>query len=1102
MSNPLKKNMSNENDRLTREQALDWQQSFIVHAPAGSGKTELLTQRFLSLLANACQHPEEIIAITFTRKAAREMKERIFAALELANNIMPPEEPHRINTWGLAKNVLVVNKKHQWELLENPQRLRILTIDAFLAQLSQRVPLTAGTTPSCRFVEDARTYYLQAIQEILKLTASNPGLPALKDLLLHLDNQIPKLIELCVSMLGKRDQWLPYIIPSNHNPILLRQQMEKGLLHCVEEALQAADIAIDAKMKNIIFSSLHAAALNLKIENPTHPLSVWADLHEWPQPLAEFYENWRALADLFLTQEGEWRKKIDTRQGFPPKTPEKKMFESLLAACQNNNSLQKYLQTIQSCPPLHYKESQWRIIAALMELLPLLAAQLQLIFQQKNIMDFVELGLAASRALGEEEQPSDLSLTLDYQIQHILIDEFQDTSVMQFNLLKKLITGWQPGDHRSLFLVGDPMQSIYRFRNAEVGLFFRVKQQALSANVNIKPLSLHFNFRSANKLVTWFNEVFPAVMPTEIDLATGAVPYSFSISAKKSPEETMTEPQFYPTLNNQTEAKQVIQLIKKYQQANSDHTIAILVRSRTHLKEIIIALHKENINFQAIDIDPLASRSEILDLVALVRALTHGADRIAWLALLHSPCCGLKLKDLHVIAENANNRHIYEVLADYKKLALSAEGQLRLARIFPVFHQAFLNQGRMRLTEWIENTWVNLGGPAGLTETEEIENVQTFFNLLLKIEENIETFNLTMLNNELMKLYAPLHHEGNAKLQIMTIHKAKGLEFDHVILPGLQRKTAVDDQPLLLWLERAGAYFNDLILAPIKETTSFDADPIYNYLRIVEKNKLEHESSRLLYVAVTRAKNSLDLLAVIPNDEKYQSDSNSFRGSFLEKLWPFYKNTAEIIDENFPAIPVETKTIKCVPASYKSPYFIDLPITPIWDKRVTVNFKSNALQAKIEGIAIHEALAYISHLGQIPLDEKLQDLYQYLNNKYGTKNLPNLQLAIQNTLQDPRGLWILFGPHQEAKSEYALKANLDNKIVHVIMDRTFIDTGIDPAGVRWIIDYKTTSPETDYPEHQEQLTRYAQIMALTEKRVIRLGLYYPLSGVWKELDKS
>src|ERR1700733_5431590 len=128
-------------DHWQREQALNPSQSFIVQAPAGSGKTELLVRRVLVLLANAEKMPEEILAITFTRKAASEMRHRIIQALKSAADNPAPQDPYHLATWELAQKVLIKNETQQWNLLQNPNRLRIQTIDSFCQRLTAQMPL-------------------------------------------------------------------------------------------------------------------------------------------------------------------------------------------------------------------------------------------------------------------------------------------------------------------------------------------------------------------------------------------------------------------------------------------------------------------------------------------------------------------------------------------------------------------------------------------------------------------------------------------------------------------------------------------------------------------------------------------------------------------------------------------------------------------------------------------------------------------------------------------------------------------------------------------------------------------------------------------------
>ena len=145
-------------DASVREAALDPARSFIVQAPAGSGKTGLLIQRYLRLLATVAR-PEEILAITFTRKAAAEMRRRVLQALERARDPAAPERPNDRLTWQLAREALDHDAAEGWGLLRNAARLRIQTIDALSASLGRQMPVVSGLGGTPAIVEDARALF-------------------------------------------------------------------------------------------------------------------------------------------------------------------------------------------------------------------------------------------------------------------------------------------------------------------------------------------------------------------------------------------------------------------------------------------------------------------------------------------------------------------------------------------------------------------------------------------------------------------------------------------------------------------------------------------------------------------------------------------------------------------------------------------------------------------------------------------------------------------------------------------------------------------------------------------------------------------------------
>ncbi|MDG1851342.1 MAG: UvrD-helicase domain-containing protein, partial [Gammaproteobacteria bacterium] len=202
-------------DHKERRLALDVEASFCVQAPAGSGKTELLTQRYLSLLSR-CECPEEILAITFTRKAASEMRNRILEKMTQARHLSEPEitemADHERLTIELAEKVISRDQALQWQLLENTTRLKILTIDSFNAQLTNQLPVISalGVTPGV--VDDASLMYEEAVMELLgELENDNTLSRHLQKLLAHVNNQWHTLSGLLVNLLGKRDQWLTNI---------------------------------------------------------------------------------------------------------------------------------------------------------------------------------------------------------------------------------------------------------------------------------------------------------------------------------------------------------------------------------------------------------------------------------------------------------------------------------------------------------------------------------------------------------------------------------------------------------------------------------------------------------------------------------------------------------------------------------------------------------------------------------------------------------------------------------------------------------------------------------------------------------------------------
>src|SRR5262249_54941976 len=157
--------------------------------------------------------------------------------------------------------------------------------------------------------------------------------------------------------------------------------------------------------------------------------------------------------------------------------------------------------------------------------------QLEGEFGVKGRVDHTYGAGAARAALADAGLPTDLALRTGLSLRHILVDEFQDTSLAQFDLVEALTAGWEEGDGRTLFVVGDPMQSIYQFREAEVGLVLRARDAGIGS-VRLEALRLTRNFRSVPELIEWTNNAFANLFPETDDLRDSAVAFTPSLAGR------------------------------------------------------------------------------------------------------------------------------------------------------------------------------------------------------------------------------------------------------------------------------------------------------------------------------------------------------------------------------------------------------------------------------------------------------------------------------------------------------------------------------------------------------------------------------------------
>jgi len=1118
-------------DSAEREQALDIGRSFCVQAPAGSGKTELLIQRYLKLLIH-CEKPEDILAFTFTRKAAFEMRQRLLASLRQQDSESLTELSKQ-----LVEQVLQKNQQQQWHLLENPQRLQIKTIDAFNASVCAQLPIMSGLGGQADIIEDLEAIYQEVIETTLvKLNDESELSDYIAVFLSQLDNNLGRAKKLLVSLLLKRDQWLNHILRIKHQN--LRQELTQNLQSVITETLAKANNILQPFSSDILSLSTFAAEqLTKQEDNSLNALSN----KKLPGLEISNVETWKALAGFFLKQDGEFRKSVNSKNGFPKpadgKNAEEKAlfknkkedFYSLIHRLQQKPECLGALQDLQGLPSSDYRQKEWEFLEALTRVLLDIVAELNLMLNQSNQADYIHVSACALQALSYEDSLSDLALRLDYRIKHILVDEFQDTSHLQIELLNRLTAGWQKGDGRTLFIVGDGMQSCYSFRNADVGLFLKARDEGIGT-VKLHSLQLKMNFRSNAAIVGWANQVFREAFPQQDNIVHGAVAYSPCKAIKPEQAPGVSTTLLLETADQKTdldlirkqEAHLLLRQLKKILQI-PDVSIAILVKNRSHIRDIIPLLRQAGISWNASDIDPLSSFPVINDLLSLLKALSNLADTTALLALLRTPFIGLTLADIHHLALHAQKHEItlWQSLNDFQQQdALTADAQLRLQRVMPVLSKAHMDRQNRPSREWLEQSWLKLGGAACLQSEHELHYIERFFLLL-----EAETFKAPIKNMHAFErkcdtTYLSSNHDIKTSLHIMTIHKAKGLEFDYVFVPGLDREPRRNDKELFLWQEHTSESSDSkLLIAPLNAEGEKD-NPTYLYLKNQSNIRRKLENTRLFYIAVTRAKQQAFLFGKIKSHATggYQPPAES---SLLAAIWPvldsneFLFSTVDI-EQNANTVSeskADSINIRRLSSDWAPATELYLP-TIIYPSRASDTQHQHLIERKI-GDIIHEFLRLKVERAIDILEPDFQLKYENYWRALLKPVCPDtadiehainrIKQNLTTCLQHDKANWLFDHSHQDSACELAVSDYRQRWRKEHIIDRTFIADGI-----RWIIDYKSTAlvenqQQAEFLKIQEehyrpQLKRYAELFEVMEDLPVKTVLFFTSLPYWHEIS--
>ncbi len=906
-------------DAAARAAALDIRRSFVVEAPAGSGKTGLLIQRYLKLLGDeSVSTPEQVLAITFTNKAAGELRDRVLGELQGARANTPLKGDFERGTRDFAKVVLERDRARDWHLLEQPHRLNLRTVDSICAEIARSLPVLSGAGGALNPTEYAEPLFRDAARRtLLQLGSTAPDADpeldrSIRDLLLHRDANLADCETLIADMLQVREQWAS-LVPLERAKLtdeVLDREVLPRLQLALEQAICAELTALSKEIPSDVLGDLAELAAEMSwsdgYDGERSPIAICKGRTGAPGNDAEDAEHWRALVHLLIkpSKPRDWRKGLTNKPlGFLIEKHHAAQLKSLIARVSRRADLVQILCRIDSLPPAKYPPAQWAVAKSLLRVLRRALIELQLVFAERGQCDFSELSLLARAALRSGSGLHDLASARGATLQHLLVDEMQDTSSGQYELIQLLTESWD-GHTQTIFLVGDPRQSIYLFRQARVERFIQTLRTCRLGELPLTALRLTANFRSQRHLVEQFNGDFTrifspvpgtspsqslpyahadAVLPESSD-AAGLEWHAHPVVISRMAEPGEASPITVPNaLLRQKQARRNAGVIRDIVQRWTERPlpasrkllpggqpepwrIAVLVRNRSHLLEVVMALRSEAVPFRAVEIEQLNERQEILDLVALTRALLHPGDRVASLALLRAPWCGLSLADLHMLTgqdDPAFSKWSVLRLMEERGELLSTEACQLMRRLWSALQAGAAQRGGLSTAQLVERTWRTLGGDASLNPDQQI-NARRYFELLDEIEStSTATLDLGVLDRRLQRLYAEpqVIPAGAAVVELLTMHRAKGLEWDVVLIPALERSPGRSRPRLLTWAELdPSGDAASIMLAPIAARGE-EVDELTTWLKGLHREHEAAERKRLFYVAATRAREELHLFA-------------------------------------------------------------------------------------------------------------------------------------------------------------------------------------------------------------------------------------------------
>lgn len=1025
-----------------KHEAIKSHYSVWVAASAGSGKTTVLTHRVLNLLLSKTQ-PSKILCLTFTKAAAAEMSNRITNELKIWTAASTEELRKRIQALrGFMPDEATLLKARQLftNVLEAPSGMKIMTIHAFCQSVLKRFPIEAGISPQFEIIDDTAAGML--IKKAFDSIVSN---------------------ESFASSLSYMSDYFQ-TTRSNNVFSLIRENMA----------------ALRAFLKKYPDISKVEEALRKKFN-----LSEYLDENA---VVSEFFKNdfvpaANPFPQNFLDIVDSYKKLRSTKKSDPLKLEEKAI---CLKAYQNYTTIRLIRLTI----------CFLNIVRQFLE-------TYQNFKKKENILDYDDLIDITIQLLSEHAQRQWVMYKLDGGIDHILVDEAQDTNAEQWEIIKLISEeffsgyGQQTGIEHTLFVVGDKKQSIFSFQGADPLKFDEMKtyfqDKIINSRHEFKVIPLNASFRSTEAVLNLVNNLLKHPVAksgvTEEDathnLTRVGEPGLIEIHQPVTPHSDSSSIIWPIAQKNQTissitkVSEEVADKIKSFfdnheilESTNlpiEPKDITILVRKRSSIvSELVRVLKSRGIPVAGIDRLTLSDHIAVKDLMALAKFALLPEDDLNLAVLLKSPVIGLSEEEMSGLCMNRENQTLWEkIIQQNNALTDRLMNILDLADKMPVyeFFSSVLNVYGAR-----RKFWARLGFEA-------MEAIDEFLNLTLEFEQtnfsSLQNFVFWFDSRESV-IKRDMEQSEQNTVKIMTVHASKGLQNNIIFIVDNQNTRAPTlrllwDDELPLWVPLKG-------LLEKSETAAI-------YDKALKKQ--EEEEHRLLYVALTRAKDRIYIYGWGKKPSKAAPDKEKKP----EKTW--YQLVCATLEDN---IPDKNGTIQiyCPPA-YRPRFSMDNASPgkaqnslPDWvsNKAPEETPLSKPLMPSrlIENEPLNESIVAAGQEKALKRGTFLHRLLQYLPMvPYEKREEIALKLKPED-IELPERFFDIF--NNEFRSLFDSNSMAEVPIAGIVGDKVFsgqIDRLVIWDHEVWIVDYKTnrhvpSDPKNVHRIYKMQLAAYKSLI--------------------------